>query len=313
VCGADVVKVEADEATERIVEQFIDAHAGHVSFWEIEEGGRMEGLAIQSDEPSLEESREKAGFLLQAGIRALSGGNVVNAKHRFLQCVDVLENAISAESKREYGNDTGGGGLERLESQLGAVYGCIGDCVRRYGHDHGSLRSAVQGQQQQEAISWYERSVDALQRAVRYASSLETVNAALMNGQTHNKNEVMHSLSITLNKMGELYHEQGDIEQAAELYSRALEIRQGCLDAYKNHVAENAEAEIEVALALDVAINQVKVADALRTLAKDTGAADKLLVRAKTLMQTSVCDRMHECRSASSHDKFSKLQNYLGI
>lgn len=299
VCGADVVKVEPDEATEGMVERFIDAHAGHVSFWELEEGGwRMEDMSIQSDESSVDVSKEKARFLLQAGIRALSGGNVVNAKHRFLQCVDVLENCARAseESKRNMPN---GGGLEQLESQLGAVYGCIGDCDRRNGG--------------QEAISWYEKSVDALERAIRCAGKTRPEETGGMNGQIHDNNEVMHSLSITLNKMGELYHEQGDVSQAAELYSRALEIREGCLDAYMKHAgAENAEAEIEVALALDVAISQLKIADALRSVADDD-AADKLIAKAKHLVQTRVCGKMHECRSASSHDKYSKLQTYLGM
>ena len=308
VCGADVVKVEPDEATERMVEQFIDAHAGHVSFWELEEGGRMDALSVQSGEPSLEESREKARFLLQAGIRALTGGNEVNAKHRFLQCVDVLKWAISsAESK---GEGDGYGWLQQLESQLGAVYGCIGDCERRHGHEDGEGN---------EVMTWYEQSVEALERAVKHADDSNNGNAIdTATGtnilQLHNKNEVMHSLSITLNKMGELYHGQGNMEQAAGLYSRALEIREACLNEYRDHVGENArEPEIEVALVLDVVISQVKVADALRSLGDETDDADRLIANAKRLMQTGVCGKMHECRSASSHDKFSKLQHYLGI
>ncbi|KAE8670637.1 subtilisin-like protease-like [Hibiscus syriacus] len=120
-----------------------------------------------------------------------------------------------------------------LYSQLGAVLGMLGDCCRAMGD------SAA-------AINYFEESVEFLTKLPA------------------NHLEITHTLSVSLNKIGDLKYYNGDLQGARSYYLRSLGIRR---DVVKNHPGVASEI-------LDVAISLAKVADVERTLGKEDEAVD---------------------------------------
>ncbi|XP_066336705.1 disease resistance protein RGA5-like isoform X3 [Miscanthus floridulus] len=90
-----------------------------------------------------------------------------------------------------------------LRSQLGAVLGMLGDCCRVLG-DAPS------------AITYYEESAELLSKLP--AKDLE----------------ILHTLSVSLNKIGDLHYYEGDLQSARSYYARTLDIRR---NAVKEHLA----------------------------------------------------------------------------
>jgi hypothetical protein len=88
--------------------------------------------------------------------------------------------------------------------------------------------------------------------------------------------QAQQALSVALNKVGELRHVQGELEEAAERYSQALELRRGLLAAAQRQAcsqagdgggkgSEGSEATEGVcAAALDLAASCLKLAAARR-------------------------------------------------
>lgn len=125
----------------------------------------------------------------------------------------------------------GSGNKPELCSQLGAVLGTLGDCCRAAG-DAGS------------AIKYFKESVEFLSKS-----------------QTEDM-EITHTLSVSLNKIGDLKYYDGDLQAARSYYSRSLDVRRAAMksDYYSP------------SLALDVAVSLAKVADADRGLENEEGA-----------------------------------------
>lgn len=279
VCGADVDLLEEDLKTQEAIERFIETHAGYVSFWDLEEGIQLD---MNSETRRDVQPKEKAYFLLQAGIRALQGGNAVNAQHRFEQCAHVLRETMNLSESNSTSNSrnavTKPEDMEMM-SQLGAVYGCIGDCERAKSHP-------------EEAVAWYAQSIETLKHIPRNKHTIEA----------------LHTLSITLNKIGEVYHTQGNIRLALDMYKEALSVRQECMSIYKAKDVP-IDMEVEVSLELDVAISRAKIADAMHSLG-DMDDARKEMAQLQTGM-SFLEPRMKKVASGASHQKYQNVAQFL--
>ncbi|KAK7836177.1 protein NCA1 [Quercus suber] len=120
------------------------------------------------------------------------------------------------------------GNTSELCSQLGAVLGMLGDCCRALG-DAGS------------AVSYFEESVEFLLKLPK------------------DDLEITHTLSVSLNKIGDLKYYDGDLQAARNYYFRSLNVRR---DAIKHH--SNVPSQI-----LDVAVSLAKVADVDRSVGNE--------------------------------------------
>lgn len=125
------------------------------------------------------------------------------------------------------------GNTSELCSQLGAVLGMLGDCCRALG-DSGS------------AVTYFEESVEFL-------SKLPMDDL-----------EITHTLSVSLNKIGDLKYYDGDLQAARSYYFRSLNVRR---DAIKHR--SDVPSQI-----LDIAVSLAKVADVDRSLGKEDVAVD---------------------------------------
>ncbi|XP_065867240.1 protein NCA1 [Euphorbia lathyris] len=134
------------------------------------------------------------------------------------------------------------GDTSELCSQLGAVLGMLGDCCRAIG-EAGS------------AVAYFEESVEFLSRLPA------------------DDQEIIHTLSVSLNKIGDLKYYDGDVEAAKSYYSRALDVRR---DAIKRQTNVSSQT-------LDVAVSLAKVADADRSLGNEDAALDRFQEAIKLL------------------------------
>uniref|UniRef100_A0A1D1XP66 Polycomb complex protein BMI-1 n=1 Tax=Anthurium amnicola TaxID=1678845 RepID=A0A1D1XP66_9ARAE len=125
------------------------------------------------------------------------------------------------------------GNATELCSQLGAVLGMLGDCCRAMG-DSSS------------AVSYYEESVKFLQK-------LPTKDL-----------EVVHTLSVSLNKIGDLKYYDGNLQSARSYYAQSLDVR-------RDAVKEQPNVSTQV---VDVAVSLAKVADVDRNLGDENVAID---------------------------------------
>ncbi|KAM7265501.1 hypothetical protein ACFE04_003184 [Oxalis oulophora] len=125
------------------------------------------------------------------------------------------------------------GNTTELCSQLGAVLGMLGDCCRAIG-DAAS------------AVGYFEESVEFLMKL-----PMEDL-------------EITHTLSVSLNKIGDLKYYDGDLQASRSYYFRSLNVRR---DAIKLH--QNAYSQI-----LDVAVSLAKVADVDRSVGNEETAID---------------------------------------
>lgn len=275
-CGADITDIQPNTEIQEGIEEFLEAHAGDVSFWELEDVGFVGGK--EKTKTALEAVQDRAYFHLQAGMRAMSGGNIPNAMHRFTESKRIFEEYLRDES------------AERtvVLPQLGAVYGCLGDCERNIGDSDN-------------AKEYYTKSIDAVEESLRHNSSEEHNNGAA-------RNETLHALSISLNKVGELHHIQGELEEALSYYQRALDVRWERLDTHLKQ-SEEKQPEIDVSLMLDIATSQAKVADAMQACGKvDDATALETDTRA---LLADIQGKLHECHAAASHAKFKALDAHF--
>ncbi|KAJ6428214.1 hypothetical protein OIU84_023603 [Salix udensis] len=134
------------------------------------------------------------------------------------------------------------GNTSELCSQLGAVLGMLGDCCRAMG-DAGS-------------------SVTYFQESVEFLSKLPAADL-----------EIMHTLSVSLNKIGDLKYYDEDLEGARSYYIRSLNVRR---DAIKHHPNVSSQT-------LDVAVSLAKVADVDRTMGNEDAALDRFREAIKLL------------------------------
>ncbi|XP_077235938.1 protein NCA1-like [Tasmannia lanceolata] len=139
--------------------------------------------------------------------------------------------SICVEDMREQLERTGN--TSELCSQLGAALGMLGDCCRAMG-DAGP------------AISYYEESVEFLSKLPAHDL------------------EVVHTLSVSLNKIGDLKYYDEDLQSARSYYFRSLDVR-------RNAVKNNPNVSSQM---VDVAVSLAKVADVDRNLGNEGTAVD---------------------------------------
>ncbi|KAH9752722.1 CO(2)-response secreted protease [Citrus sinensis] len=125
------------------------------------------------------------------------------------------------------------GNTSELCSQLGAVLGMLGDCCRAMG--------------------------DADAAVAYFADSVEFLMKLPMDDL-----EIIHTLSVSLNKIGDLKYYGGDLQAARSYYVRSLNVRR---DAVKRH--SNVPSQV-----LDVAVSLAKVADVDRSIGNEDVAVD---------------------------------------
>lgn len=124
------------------------------------------------------------------------------------------------------------GNTSELCSQLGAVLGMLGDCSRATG-------DAV------SAVAYFEESVNFLLKV-----SKDDV-------------EITHTLSVSLNKIGDLKYYASDLQAARSHYFRALDVRRNAIKQ------QSVPSQI-----VDVAISLAKVADIDRNLGDEDTAVE---------------------------------------
>ncbi|CAN4118618.1 unnamed protein product [Withania somnifera] len=124
------------------------------------------------------------------------------------------------------------GNSSELCSQLGAVLGMLGDCSRATG-------DAV------SAVTYFEESVNFLLKVPK------------------DDLEIMHTLSVSLNKIGDLKYYDGDLQAARSHYFQALDVRRNAIKQ------QSVPSQI-----VDVAISLAKVADIDRNLGDEDAAVE---------------------------------------
>lgn len=137
--------------------------------------------------------------------------------------------ALCAEDIRE--QLEGSSDKPELCSQLGAILGMLGDCCRA----SGDATSAV---------TYFEESV-------KFLSKLPNDDA-----------ELTHTLSVSLNKIGDLKYYDGDLEAARSHYFQSLEVRRSTMKSNPNALSQ----------VLDVAVSLAKVADVDRGIGNEDAA-----------------------------------------
>lgn len=138
------------------------------------------------------------------------------------------------------------GATPEVCSQLGAVLGMLGDCSRSIGNT-------------EDAVKYYSESVEMLSKLPEKDS------------------EVVHALSVSLNKMGDLKYYADDLQLARTHYARSLDVRRSALT---NHTELSSQV-------LDVAVSLAKVADVDRVLGNDGPASEGFQEAIKTLENLS--------------------------
>ncbi|KAL5735260.1 hypothetical protein ACOSP7_033121 [Xanthoceras sorbifolium] len=163
------------------------------------------------------------------------------------------QNAESAKSRLSLCAEDIRGQIERLGntselcSQLGAVLGMLGDCCRAMG-DAGA------------AVAYFQESVDFLMKL-----PMDDL-------------EITHTLSVSLNKIGDLKYYDGELEAARSYYFRSLNVRR---DAIKHR--SNVPSQV-----LDVAVSLAKLADVDRNLGNENVAVDGFQEAIKLLESLSL-------------------------
>ncbi|KAL6523206.1 Protein nca1 [Orobanche gracilis] len=123
------------------------------------------------------------------------------------------------------------GNTHELCSQLGAVLGMLGDCCRATG-DATS------------AISYFEECVSFLTKVPQ------------------DDLEITHTLSVSLNKIGDLKYYEGDLQAARSYYFQALDVRRNAMNHHPGVLSQ----------VIDVAVSIAKVADVDNNLGNDDTA-----------------------------------------
>ncbi|KAK4413048.1 protein NCA1 [Sesamum alatum] len=137
--------------------------------------------------------------------------------------------SICAEDVREQLEKMGN--TPELCSQLGAVLGMLGDCCRATG-DASST------------ISYFEESVNFLMKVPK------------------DDLEITHTLSVSLNKIGDLKYYEGDLQATRSYYFQALDVRRSAMNNRSTVPSQ----------VIDVAVSLAKVADVDRNLGNEDTA-----------------------------------------
>ncbi|KAL5078335.1 hypothetical protein RYX36_017319 [Vicia faba] len=226
LCGADIVMIEPDDNLQGVVDRFIEGHARIKRSVSLDKGEE----AAENNKPVIYEdvSLERGSFLVQQAMRAFRAQNLESAKSRLSLCAEDVSSQIEKV-----------GNTSELCSQLGAVLGMLGDCwyVIGYFHSLGDSSSAV---------TYFEESVEFLSKLPK------------------DDLEITHTLSVSLNKIGDLKYHGGDLQAARSYYFQSLNVRR---DVVRNN--SNVSSQV-----LDVAVSLAKVADVDKSLGDEKSASD---------------------------------------
>ncbi|KAG5555521.1 hypothetical protein RHGRI_006238 [Rhododendron griersonianum] len=262
LCGADIEKIEPDTNLQNVVDQFIEGHA-RIKRSQVDKD-QQEAVGEKKTVIYEDVSLERGAFLVQQAMRAFRAQNVESAKSRLSVCAEDIREQLERM-----------GTTSELCSQLGAVLGMLGDCCRALG-DASS------------AITYFEESVNFLKKVP--PDDLEVIaNHALLwytipRLMLLELLQIIHTLSVSLNKVGDLKYYDEDLQGARSYYFQSLNVRR---DAIKSHPSSPSQI-------LDVAVSLAKVADVDRNLGNEDVAVDefqeaiKLLDRL-TLKPEEVC------------------------
>ncbi|XP_062092057.1 protein NCA1 [Humulus lupulus] len=228
LCGADIEKIEDDEKIQSLVDRFIEGHA------RIKRTQEIDSNTENNKEEAVAES-PKNKTVIYEDVSLERGAFLFQHAMRAFRAQNI-ESAKSrlclcAEDIRDQLEKMGN--TSELCSQLGAVLGMLGDCCRATG-DTAS------------AVSYFEESVEFLSKLPR------------------NDLEITHTLSVSLNKIGDLKYYAGDLQATRSYYSRSLNVRR---DAVKDK--PNVPS-----LILDIAVSLAKVADVDRSLGNEDVAVN---------------------------------------
>lgn len=230
LCGADIEKIEADTNLQNLVDRFIEGHA------RIKRSHNAEDKQDSTPESNSNDGNNNSKRVIYEDVSLERGAFLVQQAMRAFRAQNI-ESAKSrlclcAEDIR--GQLETMGNTSELCSQLGAVLGMLGDCCRATG-DAGS------------AVSYFEESVEFLSKLPR------------------NDQEITHTLTISLNKIGDLKYYDGDLKAARSYYFQSLNVRR---DVVKDD--PNVPSQI-----LDLAVSFAKVADVDRNLGDEDVAIDE--------------------------------------
>ncbi|KAG6554438.1 hypothetical protein Mapa_004355 [Marchantia paleacea] len=203
--------------------------------------------SVKTDGDSTDEESPHSNVVSYEDVSLARGSFLIQHAMRAFQCQN-FESAksrltICAQDTREELSRSGV--TVDICSQLGAVLGMLGDCCRAMGDVDG-------------AMTQYEESVEMLSKL------------------SHQDDEVVHALSVSLNKLGDLKYYAEDLTAARDYYARALKLRQNATDFSKLS-----------SKVLDVAISLAKVADVSRALGDETAGRKGFQEAVKSLEDIS--------------------------
>ncbi|KAG5555520.1 hypothetical protein RHGRI_006238 [Rhododendron griersonianum] len=281
LCGADIEKIEPDTNLQNVVDQFIEGHA-RIKRSQVDKD-QQEAVGEKKTVIYEDVSLERGAFLVQQAMRAFRAQNVESAKSRLSVCAEDIREQLERM-----------GTTSELCSQLGAVLGMLGDCwsvlflllcnacpeaCRGFiGRDRLNVVMVSKGFKCMEEEE--HRALGDASSAITYFE--ESVN--FLKKVPPDDLEIIHTLSVSLNKVGDLKYYDEDLQGARSYYFQSLNVRR---DAIKSHPSSPSQI-------LDVAVSLAKVADVDRNLGNEDVAVDefqeaiKLLDRL-TLKPEEVC------------------------
>lgn len=284
--------------------------------------------------PSAQARLDLCRKALQSQLDVLRTSNRNNMRKPAPKDMLASEESPSTDSRMSEGIESATRRDERKEistpheldvvERLGAVCGCIGDCYR----SDGDISSALQE---------YEEAAAQLRSVVEGRGPAS---------------EAAQQLSITLNKIGESHHVSGDIDAAIDYYKSALKIRKERLEALEKktdgnpddidlddrHRPEteppivgtdrsdrkeakgkkdsdtNVSCDLIPSALLDVAINDVKIADALRSMGKEdqiSQAGVHFMSAMRALQRCRAMEASVASLGFSGKQRFEALESYL--
>ncbi|PPR85676.1 hypothetical protein GOBAR_AA35017 [Gossypium barbadense] len=258
--GADIEKLEADTNLQSMVDRFIEGHARTKRPHVDANGGGGEQVVNDDKKVIYEDmSLDRGAFLVQQAMKAFRAQNIKSAQSRLIMCTQDIR--VQLEKT---------GNTSEFCSQLGAVVGMLGDCCTKdVGLDSGILflprvlHSSLKGDNAMDKL------VDMSELSSRILELSNIKVAIIFVNEVIGvifpcyscNNLITHSLSVSLNKIGDLKYYDGDLQAARSYYLRSLGVRR---DVIKNNSGVASQV-------IDIAVSLAKVADVDRILGKDGG------------------------------------------
>ncbi|KAF6260335.1 hypothetical protein COO60DRAFT_1700345 [Scenedesmus sp. NREL 46B-D3] len=261
VCGMDVAGMEPNTELAGLVDTFLDTHSKSPQL-----------VAAQADLGPLPDNSE-ASFFMAQGLKSLAGGNTHAALHRLSRCREALLQAAAASTQQgtSPANPAAPAGTADMQQAAAAAEpAAAADADAAAAADGAKLApTAVAAACQMAAVcgslgDCYQRLGNQAQAEQLYYDSMAAVDA-----YADLDAEAAHALSVSLNKLGDMRYSQEQLEEAKQLYRRALQLRQLASGPLTGGRAGPAQQ-------LELASSLIKVADVCRALC-EPDEADQLL------------------------------------